>query len=114
MNPEKTIGDAKSVLNTPNVYLKGQFKAEDYKLHLSKLESVREPLLSLRVERYKDLCKRREQYRHPKDKDYTDFDRRTMLEAAVADVVADYELVAGLEKLVAERVDLIKLLLKEK
>lgn len=69
-------------------------------------------LLKMRVERFKTLVQKREQYRHPKDKEYTDFDRKTMLEAQVADVQADYELVKGLEDLVMERVELIKILLK--
>lgn len=77
-------------------------------------EKVRPRLLGLRVEYYTKLCKAREQYRHPKDKELTDFDRKTMLEASVAEIQADYELVRGLEELVGERVDLLKLLIRSK
>lgn len=67
------------------------------------LERLRPALLKLRVEKQKVLFKTLEQYRHPKDKQLTDFDRKTMLDAQVAEVRADYELVAGLEQLVKER-----------
>jgi hypothetical protein len=105
MNKELIVGNSKQLLAV---------NFEDNLIsHATMLEALREPLLSLRVEAFKELCKKREQYRHPKDKEYTDFDRQTMLAAAVADVQAEYELVAGLEKLVAERLELIKLLIKE-
>jgi len=78
------------------------------------LDMFKPRLLSIRVERYMKLCKAREQYRHPKDKELTDFDRKTMLEAAVSELQADYELAKGLEELVSERVDLLKLLMRMK
>lgn len=93
--------------------LNEDWRSRSLQVQAFNLEAVREPLMSLRIERYKDLCVKREQYRHPKDKNLTDLDRKTMLEAAVADAVADYETVRGLEELVKERVDLIKLLIGE-
>ena len=78
------------------------------------LEKLRPGLLALRMSLYAKLCKAREQYRHPKDKDLTDFDRKTMLEASVADIQAHYEAAKGLEELVAERIDLLKLLMRIK
>lgn len=83
-------------------------------LPVADFDKVRPRLLSMRVELYKKLCKAREQYRHPKDKELTDFDRKTMLEASVAEIQADYETVRGLETLVGERVDLLKLLMRIK
>lgn len=106
MNKELVIGNAKKLLEG--------FAPLGLETQVGELEELREPLLSARVDCYKTLCKKREQYRHPKDKEYTDFDRQTMLNAAVADVQAEYELVHGLEKLVAERVELIKILLETK
>ena len=106
MNNEQIIGNTKALLELSGV--------KSYEQHVQALEVLREPLLNLRIVRYKELCEKREQFRHPKDKDLTDFDRKTMLEAAVADVQAEYELAAGLEKLVAERVELIKILIKDK
>lgn len=67
------------------------------------LERLRPALLRLRVEKQKRLFKTLEQYRHPKDKELTDFDRKTMLDAQVAEVRAEYELAAGVEQLVKER-----------
>ena len=78
------------------------------------LEILRPGILLARVSAYQTLCKAREQYRHPKDKDLTDFDRKTMLEASVADIQAHYEAAKGLEELVAERIDLLKLLMRIK
>lgn len=90
---------------------------------LGDLEAIREPLLTLRCKLQRELYEKREQLRmpnykyDPKDKDtprYTDFDRRTMLEAQTAEINERYELVKGLEELVKERVDLIKILLGAK
>lgn len=104
MNKEIVIGQVKDKL----------FNSNFDSLSAKNLEYLREPLMSLRVEAYKELCKKRNQYLHPKDKEMTDLDRKTKMEAAVADVQAEYELVRGLEELVRERVELIKILLKDK
>ena len=83
---------------------------------LEQLERLREPLLSLRTQLQREVWQKREQYRlpnykpDPKDKDtprYTDFDRRTMLDAQMAELQTKYELVKGLEELVKERIQLI-------
>lgn len=84
------------------------------KVDAEKLIQFQPRLLRLRVEHHTKLCKAREQYRHPKDKELTDFDRKMMLEASVAELQADYELAKGLEELAAERVDLLKLLMRVK
>lgn len=79
-------------------------------------EQLREPLLSLRVQLGRELVEARERVRmpnykpDPKDKDtprYTDFDRKIMLDAAVAELEAEFELVKGLEELVKERIEVI-------
>lgn len=90
---------------------------------VERLEVVKPNLLTLRCQLQRELYEKREQLRmpnykyNPKDKDtprYTDFDRRTMLEAQTAEINERYELVKGLEELVKERVDLIKILLRDK
>lgn len=73
-----------------------------------KLEELREPLLSLRCKLQKEYLQGREKLRIPKDKDYTDFDRTTMLEAYSAELREQYELVKGLETLVTERIMLVR------
>lgn len=65
-------------------------------------------LLENRVKAYQTLLEARERVRHPKDKELTDFDRKTMLEAATASIQADYELAHGLENLVNDRVTLYR------
>ena len=78
------------------------------------LEPLREPLLSLRCKLQKEYYQAREKLRVPKDKEYTDLDRNTMLDAYSSEVREKYELVKGLEELVGERVELIKILLGAK
>jgi hypothetical protein len=88
---------------------------------VQKLEPLRGRLMRVRVGLWKELVLSREKLRmpnykpDPKDKDtprYTDFDRNTMLNAAVAELEADYELVKSLEQLVKERIEVIKWLFK--
>ena len=69
------------------------------------LETLREPLLKLRVDKYVELTKAKEQMRHPKDKDLTDWDRRVMNDAMVAELQAEYDYLLGLEELVKERIN---------
>lgn len=70
--------------------------------------SVQTDLLKYRVQARKELLEAREKVRHPKDKEYTDLDRKTMLEAACADLEANYELAKGLEELIKERIETIR------
>lgn len=71
----------------------------------AELEHVREPLLKLRIDKYVELTKAREKCRHPKDKDLTDWDRRVMNDAMVAELQAEYDYLLGLEELVKERIN---------
>ena len=66
-----------------------------------------EPILTARVNAQYILANKREQARHPKDKEYTDLDRGVMLEAAVSEYMRDYELLRGLETLLAERLNVL-------
>ena len=75
---------------------------------------LRQPLLRLRCKLQREYFEGREKLRIPKGKEYTDFDRNTMLEASVAELREKYEYVKGLEELVRERVELYKLMMKEK
>lgn len=69
------------------------------------LEHQREQLLKARTDKYVELTKAREKCRHPKDKDLTDWDRRVMNDAMVAELQAEYDYLLGLEILVKERID---------
>lgn len=68
-------------------------------------------ILEARIAAQSELYIRREQYRHPKDKDMTDFDRKTQLDANTREYQATYEQLAGLEKLLFNRIEVIKVLL---
>lgn len=69
------------------------------------LLGIREPLLKLRVDKYVELTQAREKCRHPKDKELTDWDRRVMNDAMVAELQAEYDYLLGLEELVKERIN---------
>lgn len=97
---------AASLLQTPL-----SLSSDELKTACVALDALRHDILVARVQAQKELAEKREQMRHPKDKELTDFDRRTMLEGAVADYVSRYELLSGLEELVADRLDLARQLI---
>lgn len=68
------------------------------------LEHQREQLLKARTDKYVELTTAREKCRHPKDKDLTDWDRKVMNDAMVAELQAEYDYLLGLEILVKERI----------
>ena len=80
--------------------------------HIRELEQIREPLLQLRCTYQRKLQEERERLRIPAPEKgearLTDFDRQTMLAAAVAEDQERYEYCVGLEKLIQERVILLK------
>lgn len=84
--------------------IQGALKAAVDKESTLPLEAVREPLLKLRVDKYVGLTQAREKVRHPKDKDLTDWDRKVMNDAMVAELQAEYDYLLGLEELVKERI----------
>lgn len=109
----EVIGKVKEMLTS--------VKWGEINLYVGQLDVLRPKLLEIRVKLQRELFEAREKMRmpnykpDPKDKDtprYTDFDRTTMLNAHTAELNEKYELVKGLEELVRERVDLIKVLLK--
>lgn len=78
------------------------------------LVSEQPGLLEERCRVQREYFEGREKLRMPKDKDYTEWDRKTMLEASVAGLREEYEYVKGLEELVRDRVELYKLMLGSK
>jgi hypothetical protein len=72
---------------------------------VGQLVSARRPLLKVRTDKYVELTKAKEQMRHPKDKDLTDWDRKTMNDAMVAELQSEYDYLVGLEELVKERIN---------
>lgn len=81
------------------------------KSELSACMKLSEPLLSARVTAQTILAEKGFQFRRPKDKEYTDFDRKIMLEGDLAPFMANYELLTGLETLLGERIKVLSSLL---
>lgn len=71
---------------------------------------LREPLLTARVKAQRELATVRFKMRHPKDKEFTDFDRTIMLEGQTEEYMGNYELLKGLEKLLEERLYFLNVL----
>jgi hypothetical protein len=64
-----------------------------------------------RVKAQRELFKKREHMRHPKDPTYTDMDRKIMLDAHTAEEQATYEELVGIEKALEQRISVIQALL---
>lgn len=78
---------------------------------LTASESLRLPLLQARVQAQIDLHKKRAQYLHPKDRDFTNLDREIMLNANTTTELEYFELLTGLEGLLKDRHATLSLLL---
>lgn len=78
---------------------------------LRALEELRLPLLKARVEAQTTLTRKRQQYLHPKDRDFTNLDREIMLAANVTSETEIFELLHGLENLLKDRHATLSLLL---
>ncbi len=79
--------------------------------HLQGLEACRFDLAKKTAEWHRHTAEYKNRMLHPKDKDMTELDRTTMLEAHVAVVRQDYELLCKLEEIVKDRIELGKILL---
>jgi hypothetical protein len=79
--------------------------------HLTALEACRYELADKSTEWHRKVAEYRNRMLHPKDKEFTELDRTTMLDAHVAVVRQDYEFLCKLEDLVKERIQLGKTLL---
>lgn len=71
--------------------------------YLKALENYRYDLAEARVDWLKLLHEKEAQMLHPKDKDFTELDRRTMLHASVAVIRRDYEFLVAIETIVDQR-----------
>jgi hypothetical protein len=78
---------------------------------LRELEMCYIGTIETRVKAQAILQNKRLQYLHPKDPQYTDMDRKIMLEGYTSAEQADYELRAGTEKALVQRIEVIRTLL---
>lgn len=79
---------------------------------LASIEAVRYELSYKRCEWLEMLLRERDRARMPKDKEYTDFDRKTMLEANTSVIEQDYQFLVSLEEIVKERIALGMIILQ--
>jgi hypothetical protein len=109
MDYESPIGIIKRV----GVYLGVSMPTDKKRLisELQGLEACRFDLAQKTAEWHCKVAEYRNRMLHPKDKDMTELDRTTMLDAHVAVVRKDYELLCKLEELVRDRIELGKTLL---
>lgn len=77
------------------------------KKHLAACVKLVSPVLQARCTLQCQLASEKNRLRMPKDKEYTDFDRQIMLDAAVADLQQDYELFKGYEAALLQRIEII-------
>jgi hypothetical protein len=77
----------------------------ELKRHLNVCMKAVAPLLLARTEAQHQLAIDRERFRHPKDKELTDFDRQTMLASQTAPTNKTYEELKGLEELLNNRIN---------
>lgn len=82
----------------------------EIKTHLTYLEALRYELLEVRVDWQKMLAEKKGQYLHPKDAQFTELDRKTMLNAQLANIERDVTFLLGLEDLINQRIELGKTL----
>lgn len=68
------------------------------KARLAALLKLTAPILDARCDVQCKLALEKNRLRMPKDKEYTDFDRQIMLDGAVAELQAEYNLLKGLEE----------------
>lgn len=104
---DELISNVRRILNSEVPSTQDGFKSA-----LKGALRLREPLLSARVEAQATLATKQYQYRMPKDKEFTDFDRKIMLEGNVSGYMATYQILTGLETLLTERILLYSLLLQ--
>ena len=68
-------------------------------------------IVTARLEAQSKLHSERLRLRHPKDKEYTDWDRKIMLDANTAAEQAEYDLFVAMEKALEQRISIIQTLL---
>lgn len=101
--PNEIIAKVGTYLRQP---LEGDIRAQ-----LVGLESLRFELAEVRTDQLQLLHEKENQMLFPKDKDFTELDRKVRLNASVVVVRKDYELLLKLEELIKERLEFgVKLL----
>lgn len=101
-----------TILDKVQDFLQQDIPTDKKSLHsqLNTISKLRLSLVNYNAEAKVQFLKSQEKYRHPKDKNYTDWDRKIMLNDLIATEQKDYELSLSLLELLSDRrSDLIKL-----
>lgn len=105
--PLKIVGKVATFLGQELPYQ----NTADLRAHLVGLETLGAELAKIRTDWLKTLHEAENSVLYPKDKDFTELDRRVRLQAAVAEIRRDYDYLVALEGLSARRLELgLKLL----
>lgn len=83
--------------------------SKDVLEHIRGLEALRYELAEVTSTVLQELYEKRAQSLVPKDAQWTDLDRKTMLDGFVAEKERDYQFLTRLEVIVSDRIDLAKL-----
>jgi hypothetical protein len=105
--PNRVIAQVGKTLSQPMPW---QDK-DKLKEHLAELDALRYTLAETTVKWHRMLSDKRLQFLHPKDKELTELDRSTMLNANVSIIQRDYDFLVRLETLIDSRLELGKYLL---
>lgn len=114
MTPE--LSPIKSTFSTVDGLIKTPVPVDDGAL-LELIQQLTDWGVTLVIERaqaYQTYLEEHERLRMPKDKEYTDFDRTSMANAAVASYQAEYERLKGLENLLFNRLGLLNAIYLER
>lgn len=101
------------IIRRVGMYLQTPMPLDEKRLtqELVALDGCRYDLAEKSAKWHRLVAEARRRYLHPKDKDLTELDRTTMLDANIGEVRQDYEFLCKLEELVRDRIELGKLLL---
>lgn len=99
------------IIKKVGTYLNVPLPKNNLESYLCELESIRFTLAETVTDWHKQVAEMKARMLHPKDKDMTELDRNVMLEAHIAVIRKDYELLVKLEDLIKDRIELGKIIL---
>lgn len=95
----KKIGDTiKEPLNYSDI--------DVLKKQLSNIQSIRYELSWNKTQWYEKLAREKNRMLIPKDKNFTELDRKTMLDSSISNIESDYLFLVELEKIVESSIEL--------
>jgi len=99
------------MLDEINEYIRQPIPINDLRNDLITCNVYTPTVLEYRDKARHDLLLAKEKFRHPTEKGLTDFDRRTMLDADIADQIYSYDKLVSLSEALERRFSSISMLL---